>query len=125
VLSAYTNDITRSLSSFRKETKDKFRNEFIDFFDNEEKSKFTICEKTFEDQNRLESFVNQNFKLLNGKCYTPNRDDNKLLIAIHNDDENHDKEKCFKNFLIKEKILDTDGVPFHKFEFQKSAKLLK
>jgi len=111
VLSAYTNDITKSLSSFREDTKTKFRKEFIDFFEDKKKSKFTICEKKFDDEIQLSNYVIQHFKLLNGKCFKPYNDDNKLLIAFHSDD------KEFKKFLINENILKKNMEPIHKFVF--------
>jgi hypothetical protein len=117
VLSAYTNDISHSLSSFKERTKKKFRNEFGAFITDQSRSKFSICEKNFETKEDLKYYVEQNFKYLNGKCYQPFNEDKKLLIALHSEDIH------FKRFLISEGIFDKSGEPVNKFKFIISSEM--
>jgi len=79
VLKSYSTFNEDRVTEFRLKTKSIFRKQFIDFFNDSSKSKFTIYEKELE-KHEAKQFVDLNFRLLNGKCfYTVN---NKLLIAI-------------------------------------------
>lgn len=82
VLNAYTEKSESSLDEYRKETKDKFRKNFIDYFENIGVSNFTFYKLEMPD---LKLFVNDNFKILNGKCFSLN--DKTLLVAIHNEEK--------------------------------------
>ena len=79
VLKAYSQFSNQTIEEFRKETKLMFRNNFIDFFSNQSKSDFQL----FEYQNNdFEIFVENNFRLINGKCFLTIND--KLILAKHN-----------------------------------------
>ena len=82
VLNAYTEKSESSLDEYRIETKDKFRKNFIDYFENIGVSNFTFYKLEMPD---LKLFVNDNFKILNGKCFSLN--DKTLLVAIHNEEK--------------------------------------
>lgn len=81
VLNAYTEKSESSLIEYRIKTKEKFRKNFIEYFESEDSSsfKFYILEMT-----DLKAFVNDNFKILNGKCFSLNK--NTLIIALHDSD---------------------------------------
>ncbi len=83
VLDAYTEKSESSLIDYRLATKEKFRMNFIKYFETADISKFKFYK--YEISN-LKQFVDNNFKILNGKCFS--LDDNRiLLIALHESDE--------------------------------------
>ena len=81
VLNAYTEKSEISLMVYRKEIKEKLRNNFIDFFENEKESEFKFYKL---DLPNLKEFVDINFKILNGRCISLS--DKKLLVALHKSD---------------------------------------
>ncbi|WP_445456166.1 hypothetical protein [Flavobacterium sp. HNIBRBA15423] len=80
VLKSYSAFSETKIKNFRDKTKLEFRNEFIKFFNNSTISKFELYEKELtNDEATL--LVENNFKLLNGKCfYSHNK---KLIVAKH------------------------------------------
>lgn len=98
VLKAYSSFGGSKINDFRKESKDKFRTQFLDFFNNSTKSQFEIFEKEMNIQSAKE-LVESNFKLLNGKCFFTV--DNKLLIAKYNNEKEYDN---FTSFIEIEKF---------------------
>jgi hypothetical protein len=82
VLNAYTEKSESSLNEYGIETKEKFRKNFIDYFENIGVSNFIFYKLEMPD---LKLFVNENFKILNGKCFSLN--DKTLLVAIHNEEK--------------------------------------
>lgn len=78
VLKAYSQFGNQTIEEFRKETKLMFRNNFVDFFSNHSKSDFQLFEYQKKD---FENFVENNFRLINGKCFLTN--ENKLILAKH------------------------------------------
>lgn len=78
VLKAYSQFGNQTIEEFRKETKLMFRNNFIDFFSNNSKSDFQLFEYQ---KNDFENFVENNFRLINGKCFLTI--DDKLILAKH------------------------------------------
>jgi hypothetical protein len=97
VLKSYTQFGIQTIEKFRTETKTMFRNNFVDFFSDKEKSKFELYEYT---QAAIEDFVEQNFRLVNGKCYRTI--DNKLILAKHvNDSMNAELINEFKPYILK------------------------
>ena len=82
VLNSYTGLSESSMIEYREEAKTKFREKFIEYFEQNNISKFTFYKLEMPN---LESFVNDNFKLLNGKCFSLN--DKTLLVAIHNEEK--------------------------------------
>lgn len=81
VLKAYSQFGNQNIEEFRKETKLMFRNNFIDFFSNQNKSDFQFFEYQ---KNDFVNFVENNFRLINGKCFLTN--ENKLILAKHTSD---------------------------------------
>lgn len=98
VLKAYTTFNQYKIQEFRKRTKERFRNEFLRFFNEPSECKFTFYKSTFLPE-QYKSFVDYNFKLLNGKCIITA--DNELLIAVHNNYDSLVKEKILVDNLIK------------------------
>ena len=99
VLKAYTNFNEFEIQSFRKEIKDTFRNHFLDFFNDKEDCGFEFYESLLKTED-YETFVESNFKKLNGKCFCTI--DNRLLLAKHNDDDELDE--ILKHFKKIEKL---------------------
>jgi hypothetical protein len=69
------------LIDYRIATKNKFRKNFIEYFETEKTSMFKFYKLEMPN---LETFVNDNFKILNGKCFSLT--DKILLIALHESD---------------------------------------
>jgi hypothetical protein len=94
VLEAYTNKSESSLKIDRVAIKEKFRNNFILYFNNQNESGFKFFKL---DLANLKSFVHDNFKILNGKCISLS--DTKLLIAMHKSEigEKGSLEEFLKN----------------------------
>ena len=88
VLKAYTTFNNNSLDKFRKEIKQEFRNNFLEFFNNENECGFTFYQSVLPKENH-ESFVNENFKKVNGKIFKTI--DNRLLLAVHKSDNSLDR----------------------------------
>lgn len=81
VLKAYSQFGNMTVEKFRRETKDMFRNNFIEFFSNK-KSEFEFYEYEKQD---FEFFVEKNFRKINGKTFITK--DKKLILAKHKKDE--------------------------------------
>jgi hypothetical protein len=81
VLKSYTQFGKQTIEKFRAETKTMFRENFIDFFSNKDKSKFELLIYQSSD---IENFIEKNFRLVNGKCYKTIN--NKLILAKHKND---------------------------------------
>ncbi|WP_417889209.1 hypothetical protein [Xanthomarina gelatinilytica] len=81
VLKAYSQFGNMTIEKFRRETKDKFRNNFIKFFSNK-KSEFEFYEYEKQD---FETFVEKYFRKINGKTFITK--DKKLILAKHKEDE--------------------------------------
>lgn len=97
VLKSYTQFANQSIEKFRTETKTMFRNNFIEFFSNKDKSKFELYEYQ---QENIVDFVEKNFRLVNGKCFKTN--DNKLILAKFDNDTKIDELiDSFKPFIVK------------------------
>lgn len=78
VLKAYTSSSELSILRFRNKTKTEFRDKFVRFFNCPEESGFFVFEEKFTTQAALKKYVDNNFKILNGKCISV---DNSLLVA--------------------------------------------
>lgn len=85
VLKSYTQLGVHSIENFRNDTKKLFRQNFISFFSNDVKSEFKLY--VYQGSDNI-SFVEQNFRVLNGKCFITT--ENKLLIAKHKTDKSLD-----------------------------------
>lgn len=82
VLKSYSQFGIQTIEKFRGETKGKFRSNFVDFFSNQSKSNFQLYEYQKMD---FDSFIEDNFRLVNGKCFLTK--ENKLILARHSGDE--------------------------------------
>ena len=82
VLKGYSQFGNQTIDKFRIETKNKFRSNFIDFFSSKSKSDFQLYEYQETD---FESFVEDNFRVINGKCFITK--ENKLILAKHSGDD--------------------------------------
>ena len=82
VLKSYTIFNSFKIEAFRKECKDKFRRNFIEYLSKE----YLFFEQDFSTEAHLKNFTDLNFRILNGKMY---RTDNssKLIVAIKNPKE--------------------------------------
>ena len=78
VLKSYTSSNELSIQEFRSKTKEQFREKFIQFFNSPLDSEFFVIQEEFEDQSSLKSYVDANFKKLNGRCISV---DKTLLTA--------------------------------------------
>lgn len=82
VLKSYTIFNSFKIEAFRKECKDKFRRNFIEYLSKE----YLFFEQDFTIESNLKDFVDKNFRILNGKMYRIN-DSSKLIVAIKNPKE--------------------------------------
>ncbi|MBF4470735.1 hypothetical protein [Flavobacterium sp. HJJ] len=98
VLKSYSAFNETKIKDFRDKTKLEFRNKFMKFFNNSAVSKFEIYEKDLSNED-AKILVENNFKLLNGKCFYTN--DNKLLIGKHENDKLIEKFIKAKDFVLK------------------------
>ena len=103
VLKSYSTFNESRIKEFRHKTKKDFRKQFVDFFNDSSKSGFQIYELEIV-KKKAGAIVNNNFKLLNGKCFYTS--DNKLLIAKFNEDET--LNEFIKNPSIIIKTLSAD-----------------
>ncbi|MCV9930020.1 hypothetical protein OIU83_20335 [Flavobacterium sp. LS1R49] len=99
VLKSYTSINTDKIDAFRIGTKNYFREEFLKYFNSPSDCEFKFYEKDFREEN-LSEFVNENFRLLNGKVIKIR--ENTLLIAIHKEDKKKDLlHNLIKDFIPK------------------------
>lgn len=82
MLKAYTHFGTQTIEKFREVTKNRFRENFIAFFSDKNKSGFEFYE--FKEGN-LEDFIEYNFRKINGKCFRTI--DKRLILAQHRNDK--------------------------------------
>lgn len=91
VLNSYTESSEASMIEYRIQAKTKFRNKFIEYFEQNSISSFTFYKLEMPD---LKSFVSDYFKMLNGKCFS--LDKKTLLVAIHTEEKNNGAESLTK-----------------------------
>lgn len=82
VLKSYTTFNNSDIEKFRNEIKETFRNNFLNYFNNETECKFSFYKYNLPIED-IPSFVNENFRELNGKCFLTNT--NELIIAKSTD----------------------------------------
>lgn len=87
VLKAYTHYNQLEIDTFQKEVKEKFRTNFLNFFNDNKKCGFEFFEAVIESKD-YQTFVETHFKRLNGKCFCTS--EGKLLLAKHNNDSSID-----------------------------------
>ena len=114
VLHAYTEKSESSLIEFRKSIKEKFRNNFIKYLEDSTISEFTFYKVELDD---LKQFVHDNFKILNGKCFSLNN--RMLLIALHKSDIG---EGSLREFIQQKNLIDLtpDSDDVFKFNINKT-----
>lgn len=91
ILNAYTMRHQSIIEMFKKKTKAVFRQNFIEYFNDKEQCGFEFYKKKFETV-ELETFVNQHFRLLNGRIITINSQT--LLVACP-----QNASETFKNVI--------------------------
>lgn len=87
VLKAYTNFNENEINIFRDDVKTRFRKHFLKFFNNKADCGFEFYESLL-DAKDYQTFVENNFKKLNGKCFCTI--DKKLVLAKHQTDSTID-----------------------------------
>lgn len=78
VIRAYTELSSTDINKFREKVKQKFREQFIIFFNNSQDCQFTFYKKNLSNS-EVCSLIEKNFKILNGKSFYSNNQD--LIIA--------------------------------------------
>jgi hypothetical protein len=114
VLNSYTELSESTRIEFRKKAKSKFRWELINFL---EKSEFSFYELEITN---LGEFVNENFKILNGKCFSLS--EKNLLIALHNEEKNISKSNgimSLSELLEDNNIINKYKIKKKPFKFSK------
>lgn len=99
VLKSYTTFNSNEITIFRKQVKETFRNNFLEFFNDSRESKFEFFEYSGEELN-FTDFVTNNFRTLNGKCYCTI--DDRLILAKHIEDKT--LNSILKHFTKAEKL---------------------
>ena len=105
-MNAYTAKSEISLKKHRNEAKEKIRNNFIEYFQNENYSGFRFFKI---DIDRIKYYITKNFKILNGRCISIA--DNEILIALHESDTE------LKEFLQNEIMLDVTNNSKDNYKF--------
>lgn len=82
VLKSYTIFNSFKIEAFRKECKNKFRENFISYLSKE----YMFFEQDFATDSNLKDFTDKNFRMLNGKMYRTNNS-LKLIVACKNPTE--------------------------------------
>jgi hypothetical protein len=75
------------LKTFKKETRNEFRKEFIEYLD----SRYLFYR--LSPKNDFKEAIDNNFKLLLGVSFCPDEDKKELILALEKDEENGGKEK--------------------------------
>lgn len=83
VLKSYTTFNAGEIEKFRTDTRKKFRENFLQFFNDSEKCGYEFYQSELPEEQHQE-FVTNNFRLLNGKCFRTI--DKRLIIAKSNVD---------------------------------------
>ncbi|MFK7000371.1 hypothetical protein V3470_04940 [Flavobacterium oreochromis] len=84
ILKSYSTFNQLKINDFRTETKLKFRNKFIDFFNSPSLSNFELYFKSLN-KDEAKNLVDNNFRELNGKCYYSKNET--LILSKHTDDQ--------------------------------------
>ena len=101
VLKAYTVFNSIKTTNFRKDIKSRFRKHFIDFFNDSKKCEFKFYKCKLKAKKEYKSFITDNFKILNGKCYVNINEE--LILAEYIGDKYKLPESILDKFeLIKE-----------------------
>lgn len=115
ILNSYTEISRAKLCEIKQELKDKFRTNFIEFLSNPDYSNYTFQKLQTR---KLDLFVKEKFRILNGNCIRFNENDS-LLIAVHKENTE------LQDFLEDQQVLnlyDIHKKPY-KFKEQQDAKI--
>lgn len=82
ILKSYTLGVSSQRDALRKKVRKKFRDEFVGYFMDSAKCGYELKYKNFDSTVELKTFVDDNFRLLNGKCYSKG---SKLILAVGDD----------------------------------------
>lgn len=118
ILNSYTEKTEAELIDNRIKIKEEFRNNFIKYF---EKSEFNFYKLEMPD---VKKFVYDNFKILNGKCFSLSK--NILLVAIHSEEKAEASKNGFEaltDLLENKKVLKRYKIIKTPFLFKKSTKI--
>lgn len=85
VIKSYSSGNNLLSAEFSKSAKITFRNSFIKFFNDKERCKYEFYEKDFKNELEMKNFVEKNFRQLNGKAITIEKE--KLIISRYKDDD--------------------------------------
>lgn len=88
VLKYYSSPNLTKRAQFQESTKVRFRREFVDFFNDEDRSGFRFYLREFSDKGSLINFCHENFRRLNGKAISTN--ESSLLLAVRKTDDSFD-----------------------------------
>jgi len=83
VLKSYSQINSMKLKEFREKCKSKFRNTLIEYLN----SQYTFSSQTFEDEETLKTYVDNNFRNLVGKIYSTKENKKRLIYASIENDE--------------------------------------
>lgn len=89
ILKNYSSTNSRVINKFRIDTKKKFKNNFLRYFNDNSLSKFTFYEYYYDDLKKMKLFISKYFRSLIGKIYITNN--GKLILAKYNDDNIDDE----------------------------------
>jgi len=87
VLKSYSTFDNSKIATFRKKVKETFRDNFLEFFNNKSLCEFEFFESSVSRED-YKMLVEQNFKIMNGKCYCTV--DERLILAKHITDSSLD-----------------------------------
>jgi len=102
VLSAYISRNASLKNSFRSKARKQFRDKMTEYF----QTNYVFYKVT--PKSKISDFVNQFFKLLNGKMYRPSQMDNSLIISFRkteSESENNDPLKSIPEELYEKEIF--------------------
>lgn len=116
LLKSYLSTNSEYVARQSEKIRSHLKTSFINFLRSE--SGFSFFRLKFENKESIQSFVEKNFKILNGKTYSFSTNNSLsfiLIIALHEKDS--ESRNNLKEFLIESGILNQDGTSFYSFKF--------
>lgn len=116
VLKSYLSRNSEFISQQSKKLRDHLRSSFISYL--RSKSGFSFFRLKFDNKDSIQTFIEKDFKVLNGRTYSfpiKNSLNYILIIALHEDDCGG--RNNLKEFLIERGILNDDGTSIYSFDF--------
>lgn len=96
ILKSYTRGVSSERDALRKEVRKTFRDEFVGYFMDSAKCGYELRCKDFDSVGEMKIFVDGNFRLLNGKCYSKR---SKLIIAVGVGDDKIETIESYDEFM--------------------------